>query len=168
MIPAASNISTLYINMIKTTTSSIQINEVLAVNDPNKPIVTYTPSLITFAVATGGSATTNPAYPITNMVDGNLDTFWQASARPNPGFPITCTYEFNFTFNTTVPRINFIQLYTGPFAQGFSAFGITGIVVYTNSSKQSVLYSNVLTTQYTSLGVNQKGYMFLGFNIIKI
>ena len=166
MIPAASNISTLYINMIKTTTSSIQINEVLAVNDPNKPIITYTPSLITFAVATGGSATTNPAYPITNMVDGNLDTYWTATARPNPGFPITCTYEFNFAFNTTVPRINFIQLYTGPFAQGFSASGITGIVVYANSSKQSVLYSNVLTTQYTSLGVNQKGYMFLGFNII--
>lgn len=166
MIPAASNISTLYINMIKTTTSSIQINEVLAVNDPNKPIVTYTPSLITFAAATGGSATTNPAYPITNMVDGNLETFWEVSSRPNPGFPITCTYEFNYAFNTTVPRINFIQLYTGPFAQGFSAFGITGIVVYTNSSKQSVLYSNVLTTQYTGLGVNQKGYMFLGFNII--
>ena len=166
MIPAASNISTLYINMIKTTTSSIQINEVLAVNDPNKPIITYTPSLITFAVASGGSATTNPAYPITNMVDGNLDTYWTATARPNPGSPITSRYEFNFAFNTTVPRINFIQLYTGPFAQGFSAFGITGIVVYANSSKQSVLYSNVLTTQYTGLGVNQKGYMFLGFNII--
>ena len=166
IIPAASNISTLYLNIIKTTTSSIQINEVLAVNDPNKPIVTYTPSLITFAVATGGSATTNTAYPITNMVDGNLETFWQASSRQNPGSPITCTYELNFAFNTTVPRINFIQLYTGPFAQGYTALGISGIVVYANSTKQSVLYSNVLTTQYTSLGINQKGYMFLGFNII--
>jgi len=166
MIPAASNISTLYLNIIKTTTSSIQINEVLAVNDPNKPIVTYIPNLITFAAATEGSTTTNPAYPITNMVDGKLETFWQASGRPNPGSPITCTYEFNFTFNNPVPRINFIQLYTGGFQQGFSANGISGIVVYANSTKQSVLYSNVLTTQYTSLGVNQNGYMFLGFNII--
>ena len=166
LIPAASNISTLYININKTTTSSVQINEILAVNDPNKPIVTYTPSLITFAVATGGSATTNPAYPITNMVDGNLETFWRATNRPNPGSPITSRYEFNFAFSNPVPRINFIQLYTGPFAQGFSAFGISGIVVYANSTKQSVLYSNVLTTQYTALGVNQKGYMFLGFNII--
>lgn len=166
MIPAASNISTLYINMIKTTTSSIQVNEVLAVNDPNKPIVTYTPSLITFAVATNGSATTDTRYPITNMVDGNLETFWAATARNAAASPIVCTYELNFTFSNPVPRINFIQLYTGTFQQGFSGNGISGIVVYADSTKQSVLYSNVLTTQYTSLGVNQKGYMYIGFNII--
>jgi len=166
LIPAASNISTLYLDIIKTTTSSIQINEVLAVNDPNKPIVTYIPSLITFAAATNGSTTTNPAYPITNMVDGNLQTYWSPTPRPNPGAPIRCTYELNYTFSNPVPRINFIQLYTGVFSQGFSANGISGIVVYANSSKQSVLYSNVQTTQYTSLGVNQKGYMYIGFNII--
>jgi len=166
LIPAASNISTLYLDIIKTTTSSIQINEVLAVNDPNKPIVTYTPSLITFAAATNGSTATNPAYPITNMVDGKLETYWTATPRPNPGAPIRCTYELNYTFSNPVPRINFIQLYTGAFAQGFSANGISGIVVYANSSKQSVLYSNVQTTLYTSLGVNQKGYMYIGFNII--
>ena len=166
LIPAASNISTLYLDIIKTTSSSIQINEVLAVNDPNKPIVTYTPSLITFAAATNGSTTTNPAYPITNMVDGNLQTYWTPTFRPNPGAPITCTYELNYTFSNPVPRINFIQLYTGAFSQGFSANGISGIVVYANSSKQSVLYSNVKTTLYTSLGVNQKGYMYIGFNII--
>jgi hypothetical protein len=166
LIPAASNISTLYLDIIKTTTSSIQINEVLAVNDPNKPIVTYIPSLITFAAATNGSTTTNPAYPITNMVDGNLQTYWSPTPRPNPGAPIRCTYELNYTFSNPVPRINFIQLYTGVFSQGFSANGISGIVVYANSSKQSVLYSNVQTTLYTSLGVNQKGYMYVGFNII--
>lgn len=166
LIPAASNISTLYLDIIKTTTSSIQINEVLAVNDPNKPIVTYIPSLITFAAATNGSTTTIPAYPITNMVDGNLQTYWSPTFRPNPGAPIRCTYELNYTFSNPVPRINFIQLYTGVFSQGFSANGISGIVVYANSSKQSVLYSNVQTTLYTSLGVNQKGYMYVGFNII--
>ena len=166
LIPAASNISTLYLDIIKTTTSSIQINEVLAVNDPNKPIVTYIPSLITFAAATNGPATTNPNYPITNMVDGKLETYWTATARNAANSPIICRYELNFTFSNLVPRINFIQLYTGPFSQGFSGNGISGIVVYANSTKQSVLYSNVLTTQYTSLGVNQKGYMYIGFNII--
>lgn len=169
-IPALSSVSTIYMDIIKTTTSSLQINEVSAENDPNKPITIYNPNTITFAAATtdGNPDSTDnfPGHPIPDMIDGNLATYWAAYPRPNPGYTVSCTYELNFSFNTPVPRINFIQFYNGPYSFGFNQFGISGVIVYTDSNKTSVLYSNILTDAYTSLGVNQYGYHMVSFNII--
>ena len=162
IIPAASNISTLYLNLVKTTTSSIQVNEVIAMNDPNEPIIKYTPNLVTFVAATGGDTGSAPGFPLTNIVDGILETYWSATPR----FAGSCTYDINFSFSTPAERINYMQIYVGPFAVGYSKLGISGIIVYSDSSKEDVLYSNVLTTTGKSLGENQNGYMFLGFNII--
>ena len=170
-VPALSNVSTIYMNIIKTTPTSLQLNEVLAENDPNKPINFYKPNIITFVAATTDgnpdSTGTAPGYPITNMIDDNLLTFWSASPRPNPGFTVSSTYELNFHFNIPIPRINFIQFYTFTyFAGGYTPFGVSGIVVYANSNKSSILYSNVNVPLTNSLGVNQYGYQMVGFNII--
>jgi hypothetical protein len=100
------------------------------------------------------------------MTDGNLATQWRAAFRPNPGVTVSCTYEINFAFTTPIPRINYIQFYTGAYEFGFNGNGVSGVVVYADSSKLSVLYSNVLTANYVSLGVNQYGYQMVGFNII--
>lgn len=166
-IPPLTNISTIFLNFSKTTPTSIQINEIRAQNDPNKPIVIYIPNSIVFSYATNGPNTTVPNYPLTNMIDGNLATFWAATLRANPGYPIECIYGIQFIFNTPVTRINFIQFYTGPYSQGFNSSGISGVIVYAGTnSTGSILYSNVLTAQYVSLGVNQYGYQYIGFNII--
>jgi hypothetical protein len=169
-VPPLSSVSTVYMNITKTTPTSIQINEIVAENDPNKPINFYKPTTISFLAATTDgfpdSTDTIPGYPLTNMIDDNLATQWVAAPRPNPGFPVNCTYELNFAFNTAIPRINFIQFYTNTYEFGFNGNGVSGVIVYTDSSKSSVLYSNVLTTQYTSIGVNQYGYQMISFNII--
>jgi hypothetical protein len=52
-VPPLFNISTVYMNINKTTVSSLQINEIRAENDPNKPINFYKPNTVTFAYATG-------------------------------------------------------------------------------------------------------------------
>ena len=170
-IPSLSNVSNIYLNFLKTTPTSIQINEVRGQNDPNKPIITYKPDTIVFVSATTGgssdSTSSTPGYPLTNMNDGNLQTYWQASGRrnlPSPGQ--AAVYGINFIFNTPVPRMNFIQFYTGSYVFQFSRNGISGVVVYTDSSKTSILYSNVVNRYYTSIGVNQYGYQYNGFNII--
>jgi hypothetical protein len=169
-IPPLSNVSTIYMDINKTTPTSLQINEVAAENDPNKPINIFKPDTIIFVAArTDGvpdSTEGLPGLPITNMIDGNLATQWGAYPRPNPGFPVSCSYELNFHFNTPIARINFIQFYTNTFEFGFNAAGVSGVVVYTDSNKGSILYSNVLTAQYTSLGVNQYGYQMLAFYIL--
>jgi hypothetical protein len=167
-IPALSNVSTLYIDVLKTTPTSVQINEVRAQNDPNKPVVTYKPDTVVFAAATTNgtpdNTSTAPGYPLTNMYDDNLETYWQAANRRSGG-TVTAQYEFNFTFNDAIPRINFIQFYTGNYTLQNNRNGISGVVVYTDSSKSSILYSNTLTFGNT-LGVNQYGYQYIGFNII--
>ena len=169
-VPPLFNVSTVYMNINKTTVSSLQINEIRAENDPNKPINFYIPNTVTFAYATADGFPDNTdtldGFPITNMTDGNLATRWRAGFRPNPGFPVNCTYEINFSFNTPIPRINYIQFYTAAYEFGYNGNGVSGVVVYANSSKLSVLYSNVLSAQYTTLGVNQYGYQMIGFNII--
>lgn len=168
-IPALSNLSTLYINVLKTTPTSVQINEVRGLNDPNKPVVTYKPDTVIFAAATTNGSPDNtdtfPGYPLTNMYDDNLETYWQAANRRNVGTTVTAEYEFNFTFNDAIPRINFIQFYTGSYTLQNNLNGISGLVVYTDYTKSSILYSNTLGFGYT-LGVNQYGYQYIGFNII--
>jgi len=192
-IPAISSISTLYLNFFKNTATSIKINEIIAENNPNKPIIPMVPDIITFAAATymeiyenyigydpeTGSAIieylssfvpdstdSSPGFPLTNMNDGNLRTYWAASARHALGYTTQCTYELNFHFNTPAPRINFIQFYTGIYRVGNNPDGVSGVIVYTDSSKATLLYSNVNTRIGATLGVNQYGYQYVAFNII--
>jgi hypothetical protein len=138
LIPALSNISTLYLDVIKTTTvKPLKINEIKALNDENKPIVQYTPSLATFV-----NGTSRPTNPTSYLIDGNLNTSWLSASGNNAGSinnPII--YRLNFTFSPPAPNLNYIQLYNGLWKAGISQ--VTGIAVYTNSNKTSMLYSNI-------------------------
>lgn len=165
-IPALSSVTSIYLDFYKNTATSIIVNEIKAENDPNKPIIAMIPDTITFVAATNGNTNSAPGFPLTNMNDGKLRTYWSATPRPNPGYSIQCTYELNFHFNTPAPLINFIQFYTGEYVVGNAQYGISGVVVYTDSNKGSILYSNVITESYKSLGINQYGYQYFSFNII--
>ena len=139
LIPALSNINTLYLNLIKTTATSPKINEIKALNDENKPIVQYIPTSVIDTEgygSYGGDVNTT----ISKLIDGNLNTTWRSNKRAGSATindPVI--YKVQFLFSPPASNINFIQLYNGFFGQLGQA---TGIVVYTNTSKTSILYSN--------------------------
>ena len=153
MLPALSNISTLYLNIIKTTATSPQINEILAVNDPNQPITQYNATSVVDLDNWPSSSNI-----VSNTIDGNLATFWGPIRQLNtPNFSYTYYYEpvsdfitngiyvyrTNYTFQVPVPRISFIRIYNA--LNSFSAQWVSGVIIYSDSNKTSLLYSNVLS-----------------------
>jgi hypothetical protein len=158
LIPPVTQVSTIYMTFTKSSSTSPQINEVQAVNDTNEPIVQYIPT----------SAIDYDGYPYfgapSNMIDGNLTTLW-APNRPNPAGSI---YKALFTFSTPAPRINYIQVYNDAWGNQTNQTCVTGIAVYTDPSKISLLYSNISEIQYATIGVQVGNYAVIQFNIIPI
>jgi hypothetical protein len=140
LIPALSNVSTLYLTIKKSTPGALQLYEIKGVNDQNQPITSYTPNSV---IDVDGWPDGNSFHVISNIIDGNLDTEWH-SGRPEYLMSGTYTnqaiYKLNFTFSTPVPRMNYIQIFNGTFRNQLWEF--SGVVVYTDSSKTNVLYSN--------------------------
>ena len=134
MTPPLNNVSTLYIDFMKTTPTSLQMAEFQAVNNLNTPIVQYIPTSVTDQ----NSYPTPPANTVSKMIDGDLNTFW----FPNdPGYYATNAGALLFRFSTPVPRINRIQIFNGNLNNYF--FTATAVRIYTDTTKSVLLYSKI-------------------------
>lgn len=94
------------------------------------------------------------------MIDGNLNTSWLSASGNNAGSinnPII--YKLNFTFSPPAPNLNYIQLYNGLWKAGISQ--VTGIAVYTNSNKTSMLYSNTSYGRQQDRSILDMGVQYL-------
>lgn len=163
IIPALSNVSTLNLTITPATGLSPQINEIRAVNDANQPVTQYIP---TAAIDYDG----HPYFLApSNMIDGNLTTAW-VSQRDNRNGSIEnpAIYKTLFTFSTPVPRINYIRVYNDFIGNQSRRTCITGIVIYTDPSKVSVLYSKISNAPYETIGVPIGLYEVIECNIIPI
>ena len=134
MTPPLSNVSSLYIDFIKTTPTSIQMAEFQAINNLNTPIVQYVPTSVTDQNGYG----TPSGFDVTKMIDGDLNTFWFPNDPGNYG---TNAGALLFRFSTPVPRINRIQIFNGNLNNYF--FTATAVRIYTDTSKSVLLYSKV-------------------------
>jgi hypothetical protein len=144
LIPSLANISTLYINIIKETAGSIQIAGINGLYDPNMQIIKKSPSLIQ-DINNRFSASS-----ISNIIDDSISTFW----RPNT-FIQGDSLKFSFTFSQIIDRINNIKIVNGNYSPN-SDYLITGIGIYTNSTKSTVLYYNntsIIFNNYLSYSI---------------
>lgn len=130
LIPAISSIS-LYINFTKITVGSIQLSGIQAVYDPNMEITQKIP----FSITDINNRNVNSQQSISNIKDTNLLTSWNPAT-----FLAGDVLRMNVTFST-LDRINHIQIYSGLFPSNVNT--ITGISVYTDSTKVIQIYSNL-------------------------
>lgn len=134
IIPPLNNVSTLFLKLIKPKNiSTIQLNEIIVGNDSN-----YTKWSANSVI----DLENNPAdvnLSVSNIIDGNLMTVWHPNLSPWPGYDYIKTYKTQFTFSSNIPSINFIRIYND--TNNFSNF-ISGVVIYTDASKTTMLYSN--------------------------
>ena len=158
LIPPVTQVSTIYMTLTKSSSTSPQINEVRAANDPNEPIVQYIP---TNAIDYDGYPYFGPP---SNMIDGNLNTLW----APNRQNPVDSIYKALFTFSTPAPRINYIQVYNDTWLGNGGRTIITGIAVYTDPSKISLLYSKNSGIPGLPIATQIGDYSVIQFNIIPI
>ena len=140
VIPAITNVSTLFINFNKATASSIQIIEARALFDTNANITQIVPNGITDLDNRGGA--------LSNAIDGNLSTVW----TPN-NFVAPSRLRLNLTFSNIIDNINRIQIYSG--ASNDTSRLINGIYIYADSNKLNILYSNDNPSYNTYLNYNR-------------
>jgi hypothetical protein len=105
-----------------------------------------------------------PGYPLASTIDGNLSTYWLTVSTPilNPGnYNPSITrniYRLNLQFGSNVPKIDRLTYYG---TKGSTSNLPTGFVVYNNSNKSQVLYSNtnILAANYST--VNSQNYFVM-------
>ena len=136
MTPPLSNISTLYLDIIKKTPTSLQMYEIQANNNANTPIAQYTPTSV---IDRNGWATF-PGYDVTKMIDGSLITSYNPR---DPGSYGINAGAFLFTFSTPVPLISRIQIFNGDYFN--YANTATAVRIYTDVTKTVLLYSKSVT-----------------------
>lgn len=134
MTPPLKNVSTLYIDFIKTTPTSLQMAEFQAVNNLNTPVVQYVPTSVTDQ----NNFPTFGANPVTKIIDDDLTTFWYPI---DPGSYGINAGAFLFQFSTPVPRINRIQIFNGNLNNGF--FTATTVRIYTDTTKSVLLFTRI-------------------------
>ena len=144
LVPSLLNVSSLKITFTKITVGSIQLAEIRALYDPNTAVIQKIPSTI---VELDNRPTLQA---LTNIIDNDLSTSWY----PN-NFITGSILRFNITFSTPIDRINCIQIYSGLFPQ--VANTITGISIYTDSTRSIQLYTNlnIAFKQYDNYSVFQ-------------
>ena len=169
LIPALSNISTLYLDVIKNTPGII-INEIKALNDKNTPVVQYIPSSVIDAEGYG-PLNGNTSFSVNSLIDGNLNTIWYSDKTPSGTIDYPSIVTAKFTFSPPAEKINYIQLYNG----NPGVTGATGIVVYSDISKTTVLYSNTsfgrqveVQGPIIDMGTQYLQYLRFSFNILPV
>ena len=121
---------------------------------------TYSPTIPFTGIQDIDFNYSDPGGPISNVIDGNLTTFWNPTATPymKPGNfnPTPNTYRVNMNFGSNVSTITRLRLYLTN--QGDLSRIPTGIVAYNNSNKSQLLFSNtniqtsnmqIINNQYT-------------------
>ena len=127
IIPPVSTVSSLFITFNKTSYSSLQMYEVKALYDQNAQITQIKPISIIDLNRRGGN--------LNNTFDGNLSTFWI------PGtYARGSTLALNYTFSTILSNANHMQILNGTTLNTSSL--IDKILVYSDSNKTNLLYSN--------------------------
>jgi len=159
MTPPLNNVSTLYIDFIKSTPLSIQINEFQAVNNLNMPVVQYVPTTVRDI---NNYTPLNPNTGVANIIDGNLNTVWVP--QPNAAVYEINAGAFLFTFNTIVPRINRIQIFNGNLLNYF--YTATAVRIYTDESKEVLLFSKAIGPTLTNLFVTNLTYQLIECDIL--
>ena len=134
LIPALSNVSSFYINLGKTTASSINLTEIRAIYDQTNAINEFRATSVVDLDNRGGFSTDI----VTKLIDGSLATIWNVGSwNINT---TSQTIRLVFSFSTTVTQLNHIQVYNWITTDPFHT--ITGIGVYTDTTKTTTLYSN--------------------------
>jgi hypothetical protein len=147
LLPTLTNISTLYINFIKYTPNSIQIAGINGLYDPNQQEFKKIPSSI---VDFNNRNPFTQSTRVSNAIDGNLSTFWKPSS-----FIQGDALRVTVAFSSQIDRINRIRIVNGSYPSN-SSDAITGIGVYTDSTKSTSLYFNntsIIFKQYLSFSV---------------
>jgi len=142
IIPALSNISSFYINLGKTTASSINLTEIRAIYDQTNAINEFRATGVVDLDNRGGFSTDI----VTKLIDGSLATIWNVGSwNVNT---TSQTIRLVFSFSTSISQLNHMQVYNWLTTDNFHT--ITGIAVYRDTTKTTVLYSNasVSATQY--------------------
>jgi hypothetical protein len=134
MTPPLSNVSSLYINLMKTTPGSLQIAEFQAVNNLNKAVIQYVPTSVTDL---DNYPPLNQNLVVGNTIDGNLLTSWLPVI--NASYGPTNAARLVFTFSPPAPLINRIQVFNGEINNYF--YTATAIRIYTDASKSVLLFS---------------------------
>lgn len=159
-VPPLSNISSVYINFNKATLSSLQISEIRAVNDSNKPSIQYIPSTI---IDTNNRIANRSLSSILTKTDIG----WSPTT-----FSTGDSLRLSFTFSTAINEINRVQIYS-PIANSNSI--PTEITIYSDQSKTYQVYSNsspsyINYTNYTRFDLSiipLKGYSTIYMEISK-
>jgi hypothetical protein len=128
IVPPLSTVSSLFITFNKTSYSSLQMYEVKALYDLNAQITPITPISIIDLNRRGGTS-------LSNTFDNNLSTSWIPAIYARES-----TLALNYTFSTILTNANRMQIYNGT-TQNTSSL-IDKILVYSDSNKTSLLYSN--------------------------
>jgi hypothetical protein len=142
IIPELSNVSSLYINLGKTTASSINLTEIRGIYDQTNAINEFRATGVVDLDNRGGFLTDT----VTKIIDGSLATIWNVGSwNVNT---TSQTIRLVFSFSTSISQLNHMQVYNWLTTDNFHT--ITGIGVYRDTSKTTVLYSNasVSATQY--------------------
>ena len=140
LVPTLVNVTEFNLTFYKATENSLQISDINVAYDPN-----YITTLIPSSVADlGNRATQAPSLNIATITDTNLATFWSPTT-----FITGDSVKLTFTFSPKPDRINHIQIINGDYPPT-DTNAITGIYIYTDFMKTTLLYSNTTFsfTQY--------------------
>lgn len=155
ILPTLINISTLYILFTKYTPTSLQIAGINGLYDPNMEISIKIPASINDINNRNPYSLTTE---VTNIIDGNLNTFW----KPNT-FIRGDSLKINVSFSSQINRINYIRIINGSYPP-IAANLITGIGIYTDSTKSTQLFFNNSSIIFK----NYLSYSILEFNIMPL
>lgn len=130
--PPITTVSTLLLNFTKVTSGTIQISEIQAFNDTNLSMIQYIPSAIKDLDSRGQVSLSQS---LSNVINESLDSRWYPGSF-SPGSSL----RLNITFSTLIDRINTIHIYNDNYTNTDSL--ITGLRVFSDSNKATILYSN--------------------------
>ena len=92
-----------------------------------------------------------PGYPVASTIDGNVLTSWKPTAayiNPTNFVPSLSTYRVQLQYGSNVSTISKLRLVMGAtLGSGLP----TGLIVYTNSNKAQLLYSNTDSISYSNI-----------------
>jgi len=146
LIPSLAYVSNLYITFSKATSGSLHITEIILAYNPN---TVATELLTSTVVDIDERPERSPLQSVNSINDGNLTTAWYP-----PGFITGDTLKIEFTFSSKQERINYLQIFNGPYPS-LDIYLITGVTIYSDTSKSIVLYStdDPVITQYLNYSI---------------
>jgi hypothetical protein len=154
-VPSLSNISTLSLTLGKTTTSSLELAEVIPLYNPLNAATPFYPVSVTDLDNRGGFG----GLVVSNII-GTMPSvlnYWNVNTwNLNT---TTQTLRLQFSFSPNANQINHMQIYSDLYGSA-GLHMINGIGVYLDTTKAVVLYSNASPT-----ALQYKNFMYYDFDI---